>query len=1347
MASLLSWVGNKAKTVEQHVANTVHNDVVAPINRNVVQPIAHAPAAIDNAAVRSPIGRGLQTVGLGALRSGTGTLQGVSGLYDLATPGVGTNRFSKGLNSLAQNTDITAKANHSNPLLYHGAQTGTDLLTLAGAGEAVKAASKIPVIGQGISAATKLPKLADTAIGNKVAPKLATLADKGFAGRVAARTADNALKPGYQASNAAFTALQTGKNASQGKRTTPLGVGTNLATGAVALPLAGAITHEATAPVINAAAKSLRDANIIRPSKLTDSEVAQLAKFNTQSRSGAIMDDNTYNQGVAAAKKAGVNYQDPKAVSDLVGAHMNYNTQVQKRVDSINGMKQQLSLGNEFGGVGKNVKSVSEIPATPTPKLPRLATPATAPVEPASEVPLAQTTPKLGKFAQGVATSPEVSPETQSLIKQEKVTYDPTTNKSRVAAANHTLEGKTDDEAYLHAIQGLSNSSTANDQDVVNAIQAAKRLDSSGGEANQLKATEIYHNLSDHLTKKGQEIQAASILARRSPEGIGFAAQRQLEKGGIKLDGLSPEDQAKFGELKKNVRGTTEGSQERYDAIGALHDFVTSKVPSSKLDKAFGLWRTGLLTGPQTVTKVAASHTLQNILENVKQIPATAIDKAISPFTGQRSTALTGRGTISGAKIGLKAGSRLLRTGKDTMGTGGFSDSAAGMLAHPDLNYGNSITGKAANFYTRKVGQVHAAIPKAFFTSAQANDLFKQGIAAAKTQGLHGGEADSFVKNFVENASEDAKNEATHAGQMATFQQHTKLGEVSKKFQQAPGGRLLAPFAHIASAILTDAEDYSPVGAGKAVYQAIKDKGESGWTPTVQKHFVEELGRSITGTAAIATGYELYKHGVMTLNYPTSQKEQALWKAEGKQENAIKIGNRWRSTASLGPIGTVLAAGGYVSQGGQGKIKKGQAASAVGDALEGGLENVTGQSFLSGSTDFAKAIANPTEYGTSELKNVASSVVPIAVGTIARATDPLQRQTNGAVQSVESKIPGLREKLPAQVGAFGNTLPRQGGVATNLLDPTRPTDVINNPVNTELERLDKTTGTPPIPLAPTLVTGKDANGKSQTINFTKEQGNQLLQAAGPQIQQQTASTINSPAYKALSDDDKSKVLANISSDNLALAKNQLAAKQGITTKLNTAQQALQAGNPTDYAAAINAPSTASYYKTPDAEYNAQLASYNTKLKANSFGDPAAKLTAQKNLAKAKVGSTFDKAIRDDYNLSDADLYNYVSNDPNGNAIVQQVLAYSQALKDAGITSTAKFMNKYGDVTLGKSTVASSSSSSGGAKKTTVKIPKAINTTPKAFKIKIAKAPKAKSTKLKIPKIATIKKPKVTKVLA
>lgn len=189
-------------------------------------------------------------IGLAGIRSGLGTAQGASGLVDLATPGKGTNRVSKKLDSAAKFTDATAKAEGVNNGLYKGSQGATDLLQLAvGGGEAkavTKAATKAPKVGGIIKSLTK----ANGTLEKKVADKTAGLAKKGLPGKVGAKTAQNIVKPGYQGANAAFTALQAGKDASTGKALHPKDIAENLAIGGVGFPVAGAIAKEGEAAAV-----------------------------------------------------------------------------------------------------------------------------------------------------------------------------------------------------------------------------------------------------------------------------------------------------------------------------------------------------------------------------------------------------------------------------------------------------------------------------------------------------------------------------------------------------------------------------------------------------------------------------------------------------------------------------------------------------------------------------------------------------------------------------------------------------------------------------------------------------------------------------------------------------------------------------------------------------------------------------------------------------------------------------------------------------------------------------------------------------------------------------------------
>lgn len=318
-----------------------HNPVTNAIGRAPQNFINDVSVPVERAVTKTAFGRGLETVGLGALRSGIGTAQAASGLYDLATKGTGTNRFSKGLDTTAKQVDQTAK--EQNKVLYKGSQLGSDLLTLGAGGKVLKGASEVPKVSKILAPATKLV----SGFEKTVAGKTAGLATKGFTGRVTAKAIQNAAKPSYQVANAGFTAMQTGKEASQGKQVTPQSVATNLAIGGVGFPVAGAVSHEVAAPVINKAVTGLRNAKIIAPSKLNPAEVTHLSDFMNARGTNAMTQD-VYDNGIRAAQKAKVDVNNPTQVDQLLGAHKSYETAKLNRRQVLQSLKPQ-PLNNAGG--------------------------------------------------------------------------------------------------------------------------------------------------------------------------------------------------------------------------------------------------------------------------------------------------------------------------------------------------------------------------------------------------------------------------------------------------------------------------------------------------------------------------------------------------------------------------------------------------------------------------------------------------------------------------------------------------------------------------------------------------------------------------------------------------------------------------------------------------------------------------------------------------------------------------------------------------------------------------------------------------------------------------------------
>lgn len=712
-------------------------------------------------------------------------------------------------------------------------------------------------------------------------------------------------------------------------------------------------------------------------------------------------------------------------------------------------------------------------------------------------------------FTTSVKNSPAVSPQTRFKVSS---TYTPTKNAQLMANSQKLLQGGID-KATVKVMNDLSQATgRLSPQSISDAISVAKAHDAAG---NFDQASTIYDRLATHATTAGQKVQAFSLLENRSPDGLGYSAIKTLKQAGV--DTTKGDLKNKIGSAVDAIKQTNDGTPERSVATQKLVKLVNQNLPRTKAQAAVGIWRAGLLTGPETLAKVGVSHLVTAPLELASRPASALVDRIASLATGKRAFTASpsdlktfGQGAVTGAKaIGTK-----LRTGVDLPGTGGF-----------DETFGS--TPKQTR-YEEMVGRLHGSLFKPNYTGAYQMSLADQARVAAINQGLKGAERDAFIKNFVANPSKDVIATAKTDAENFTNMQRTAGGELANRLQSySPGGvpigKLIAPFTRIPTAIASKGiVDWTPLGIGKAAVQVIKGIRSGNFD---QRAFSQTVGRSLTGSAATtAVGFELMKNGRMTLKAPADPKQRALWAAEGKQANSIKIGNKWISLNALGPAGIALGLGGAfqsaVSAGASSTKAVTQAVTAA-----GGL--VADQPYFKGISGIANALSDPTRYGMTFVQNTVGSVIPAAVSQTARGFDKTQRAyPSGIVDKLKSEIPGQREKLPAQRDVFGTALPGSnpsgsfvGGVA-GTVNPFYPSSVRNgtNPVVIELQRLYDTLGSSASPNIAPPHTPFTVQGVH--VKPTPQQLDQFIAGSGPVIQQGLANLISNPGYAKLTDDQK-----------------------------------------------------------------------------------------------------------------------------------------------------------------------------------------------------------------------------------
>lgn len=737
---------------------------------------------------------------------------------------------------------------------------------------------------------------------------------------------------------------------------------------------------------------------------------------------------------------------------------------------------------------------------------------------------------KSSRFAKGVASSQEISPELQAQVKGKGTSYTPVASKEQLANSEK-LVGKGVDNAATDVAERLHvKAGKINDQTVSDTIATIKALDARGKTADLQRATDLTEQLSGHLTKAGQTVQAASLLSNRTPEGLLYGARKVLKKAGVEV---TPEIQKTLQTQIEKIKSATDTESKGY-ATAELAQQVNKLIPSSFSDKAVSLWKAGLLTGIKTQTGNAVSNLASIGLKTASNPLAAGIDKLISLKTGERTKTFTLKGDLSGGIEGVKAGVKSLKTGIDERN-----------LEHvkfdtKQVNFGKSLPGRAAQKYVDSVFGLMGAADRPYYYSQLRNNLQDIAKADAINHGLKGAEAAAHIDEFIKNPPTEAFQTATNAAEKSIFGNDTLLSKGAAGIRNSVEGHPLAsaavnvlmPFTKVPSAVITRLFDYTPVGAVKTVVSQIA-KGKLD-----QRALAEGLAEAATGTGALAIGYALHQSGNMTGAYPTDPKEQELWKLEGKQANAIKIGGKWQSINYTSPLGQVLATGGQISQ----AYQDGQrGAGLIGTTAAGAGKSVIDQSFLQGVQGGLDAVNDPQRNAAKFIKSQASSVIPTLVDDTAKATDPLQRQSNSVGDAVKAKIPGVSQTLLPKQTAFGDNLKRQSNALNTLVNPLRPSDIPNtNPLNGELRRLqDAGFGVMPSTNNKTITSG------DKKIQLTPQQLFDKNSKTGKQVQDAWNKIISNPAYDGLSDSEKQKALSNSLSDINAFGTKSFAAENNV----------------------------------------------------------------------------------------------------------------------------------------------------------------------------------------------------------
>lgn len=673
------------------------------------------------------------------------------------------------------------------------------------------------------------------------------------------------------------------------------------------------------------------------------------------------------------------------------------------------------------------------------------------------------------------------------------------------------------DVAEKMAITGTDDMSIAVGSELLKFYvdEASKATSQSISDTLYDKAASLGNEMAENLTNLGRSVQAASILSRLTPEGqLRFAARSIQRYNDLvdkdtgmfglkkKIPELTPEQSRYIVEKAKSVAELPEGEGKAIQ-WKALQDYIADLTPTLLMKKLVSVWKAGLLTGLKTSGLNMMSNYFHAFgTEVLKDIPASAVDKVASLFTGKRAVSFTTKGLPGGAKEGFEKGLRFLKTGYDER-------NVLSKLDYKRVNFGKGKVARGLEVYTDTVFRTLGSQDQIFYYGAKARSIIDQATVISKNEGLKGIKKTERINELIENPTDDMLILASTDAEVAVFQNKTALAAAGKKIQEIPGAEFVVPFSRTPSAVAMQIINYSPVGA---VNTLIRNIGKGKFD---QRDFSQGMGRALLGIPVLWLGYSLFDKGNITLDRPTSESERELWNLEGRKPNSIKIGDKWRSVQVLGPAGNLMLIGAHFSSA---RKSSGSPTEAMAVALAGSAKSFTEQTFLRGLSDVTGAVSDPKRNAEYTTRNFLSSWIPTLVKDLATSIDPKVRRVDGLGDAFLARIPFARHLLEPRVNALGEDVMVQENFFERMLDPSRPITERDSPIVRELRRLEDSGND-----IQTTMLG-DRGGYD---SLTPKQNTELFQVSGRMAFNKVSAFMQMDEYDYLEDDEKAKEINSI----------------------------------------------------------------------------------------------------------------------------------------------------------------------------------------------------------------------------
>ena len=650
---------------------------------------------------------------------------------------------------------------------------------------------------------------------------------------------------------------------------------------------------------------------------------------------------------------------------------------------------------------------------------------------------------------------------------------------------------------------------------------------------------------------------------------------RSIEKGDVDgvvdlIKGMSTERRTNglwSKKMGKTMEKALEQAKKLPDGEAFLRDIAASQVRGiaydyarpSTLEQIKAYRYLSMLSKPATPARNLTGNMVYDPVEAVSNNIGVGLDMLLSKYTGTRSVAVD-KSYFSKAKrkgMGEATLKSYIETGLD----------ASVSNARGKYETGGSRSFKmTGNFLERFLSTWEKYSNYAMVTTDQ---MQKGGIQAEAQRGIDALEAKGKVaKGALDGRAEETARERTfqNEGKLSGVMggMRNALNKLSIKDKQGGSiglGDIMLPFTNVPGNIASAAIQYSPAGfinAGAEVVKVLRKAKAGTLTASEQAKAVTDFGRAFNGTMGIALFAVLAGAGVMNVAGDDDEDKESLEKSEGITGTQLNLSalNRWIAGEStewrdgddlvsigfLDPINAQMTYGALLAD-----CYKDEGltfANVAGGNLESAFQSVmdlpamsqfqeiaNGYKYSKAETPGGKVAEAALRYGASQ----ATSFVPNVVSGAAQGVDGTVRDTyNGdtvwenSLNTMKSKVPVLRETLPAALDNWGQEKKYTGTAAENFLNatlnPGSVTKYRTNAVDQELYRLDSLNIDVKYPEKKAPSDGS-RNGKD--VDLTQNEKRQYQMAYGQTAYDNIQKLIQSATYKRASETEKAAAIQNL----------------------------------------------------------------------------------------------------------------------------------------------------------------------------------------------------------------------------